>query len=86
MADRVRGRGAATETPIGLVPTKDALDWDGLGLTDEDKDRLLRVDRGEWAAEVPEMRAFFDRFGDRLPAELSRSLDALSGQLTAATV
>ena len=37
-----------------------------------------RVDRDEWAAEVPEIRAFFDKFGDRLPQELSRSLDSLS--------
>jgi phosphoenolpyruvate carboxykinase (GTP) len=84
IADRVKGKGAATETPIGLVPTKSALSWDGLGLDEADKDRLLGVDRGEWAAEVPEIRAFFDRFGDRLPAELSRSLDTLSDQLTAA--
>ena len=33
---------------------------------------LLRVDRDEWAAEVPEIRAFFERFGSRLPAELTR--------------
>ena len=39
-----------------------------------------------WAAEVPEIRAFFDRFGDRLPKELSRSLDALAHELTTASV
>jgi hypothetical protein len=30
---------------------------------------------------VPEIRAFFDRFGSRLPAELSKSLDALAQRL-----
>ena len=30
-------------------------------------------------AEVPEIRAFFDRFGSRLPPELGRALDALAG-------
>ena len=44
------------------------------------------MDRAEWAAEVPEIRAFFDRFGDRLPEEMKRSLDALNEQLTAAAV
>jgi GTP-dependent phosphoenolpyruvate carboxykinase len=43
------------------------------------------VDRDEWAAEVPEIRAFFDRFGPRLPAELGRALDALGQQLTTTT-
>jgi phosphoenolpyruvate carboxykinase (GTP) len=86
MIERVKGRGGATETPIGLVPTGSALDWEGLDLGPADKAALLAVDRGEWAAEVPEVRAFFDRFGDRLPASLGRSLEALSGQLTATTV
>jgi phosphoenolpyruvate carboxykinase (GTP) len=86
IADRVRGGAQATETPIGLVPTKESLRFDGLALGEADKERLLHVDRGEWAAEVPEMRAFFDRFGDHLPVELSRSLDVLSDQLTGTTV
>jgi phosphoenolpyruvate carboxykinase (GTP) len=86
MIDRVKGKAAATETPIGLVPTKEALDWEGLGLSPADQATLLDVDRGEWAAEVPEIRAFFDRIGSRMPEALGQSLDALSGQLTATTV
>jgi GTP-dependent phosphoenolpyruvate carboxykinase len=44
------------------------------------------VDRGEWAAEVPEIRAFFERFGRRLPAELGRSLSALEEDLARVAV
>ena len=86
MIDRVKGQAAAVETPIGLVPAPEALNVEGLGLSRAEVERLLRVDRDEWAAEVPEMRAFFDRFGDRLPSELSRALDALSQQVAAAAV
>jgi phosphoenolpyruvate carboxykinase (GTP) len=86
MIDRVKGRGSAVETPIGMVPTGSSLDWEGLTLGSAEKAALLAVDRGEWAAEVPEVRAFFDRFGDRLPPSLGRSLEALSEQLTATTV
>ncbi len=86
MIDRVKGRGAAEETPIGYVPTQAALNWDGLDLSRAQREALLRVDRAEWAAEVPELRAFFDRFGRRLPAEMSQSLATLNGQLTAAAV
>ena len=86
MIDRVEGRGAAVETPAGLVPTPEALNLDGLALSRTAVQSLLRVDRDEWAAEVPEIRDFFDRFGDRLPAELVRSLDALSRELTTASV
>jgi phosphoenolpyruvate carboxykinase (GTP) len=86
MIDRVEGKGGAVETPAGMVPTPDALNTDGLPLSRADLESLLRVERDEWSAEVPEIRAFFDRFGDRLPAELSRSLDALSHELSTASV
>jgi phosphoenolpyruvate carboxykinase (GTP) len=86
MMERVKGKGRATETAVGMVPTPDALNLDGLGLGKAEVEELLRVDRDEWAAEVPEIRAFFDRFGDRLPRSLNQSLDALAQQLTAATV
>jgi phosphoenolpyruvate carboxykinase (GTP) len=86
MIDRVKGRGKATETPVGLVPTADALNLDGLDLSRADAETLLTVDRDEWAAEVPEIRQFFERFGDRLPESLGQSLDALAQQLTAARV
>jgi phosphoenolpyruvate carboxykinase (GTP) len=86
MIDRVKGKAGATETPVGDVPTPGALNLDGLSLSQADVAALLKVDRDEWAAEVPEIRAFFDRFGDRLPDSLDRSLDALSQQLTTARV
>jgi phosphoenolpyruvate carboxykinase (GTP) len=86
MIERVKGQGRATETPVGLVPTRDALSLDGLNLSSADVDTLLAVDRDEWAAEVPEIRAFFDRFGAQCPQALHESLDTLSQQLTAASV
>jgi len=86
MIDRVEGKGGAAETPAGMVPTPEALNLDGLPLSRADVESLLRVERDEWAAEVPEIRAFFDRFGDRLPVELSRSLDSLSRELATAPV
>ena len=86
MMERVKGKGRATETAVGMVPTPDALNLDGLGLGKAEVEELLKVDRDEWAAEVPEIRAFFDRFGDRLPDSLNRSLDVLSQQLTTTSV
>jgi phosphoenolpyruvate carboxykinase (GTP) len=79
--DRVRGRAAARETPVGFVPAPGALNLEGLDLSREALEALLQVDRGEWTQEVPEVKAFFERFGDRLPRELAESLDQLSGRL-----
>jgi phosphoenolpyruvate carboxykinase (GTP) len=81
MIDRIQGKGKAVETPIGLVPASDGFNMEGLDLPKGALDELLRVDRDEWAEEVPEIRAFYDRFGGRLPAELSDSLDKLAHRL-----
>jgi phosphoenolpyruvate carboxykinase (GTP) len=81
MVERIDGRGRAQETPIGFVPTADALNFDGLGLSKATIDTLLTVHREEWADEVPEIRSFFDRFGARLPGEMTASLDGLAQRL-----
>jgi phosphoenolpyruvate carboxykinase (GTP) len=81
IVERVGGGGAARETPLGLVPEESSLDWDGLAIPAEHRRLLLDVDRGEWADEVPEIRAFFERFGARLPGELERSLSAFEEEL-----
>jgi phosphoenolpyruvate carboxykinase (GTP) len=86
MIERVKGRGAAEETPIGLVPAESALDWEGLSLDAAARRTLLAVDRGEWAAEVPEIRTFFERFAERLPPALGSALAALESDLSRVTV
>jgi phosphoenolpyruvate carboxykinase (GTP) len=79
--ERTRGRGDARETPIGYVPTENTLNLDGLGLKPESVHQLLRVDRDEWKAELPEIAAFFDKLGPRLPREMRQELDGLSRRL-----
>ena len=86
MVDRVKGRGGAKETPIGDVPAEGALNLEGLDVSLAMETALLQVDRDEWAAEVPEIRAFFDRFGPRTPRELDDSLETLAHQLAVTTV
>jgi len=81
MMDRIAGKAGAEETSIGLVPRPGDLNLDGLDLPRATLEKLLHVDREEWAAEVPEIRAFFDRFGRHLPHELSNELEALSQRL-----
>ena len=81
MIDRIKGKGGAIETPIGLVPKPTDLNLDGLDLPRTTVEELLRVDKDEWAGEVQEIRGFFDGLGPRLPAELGRTLEALAHKL-----
>ena len=79
--ERVSGRGEAVETPIGHVPAPGAIEIEGTGLSKEDMDELLRVDRDEWRAEVPLIREHFAQFGDRLPSALAGAVDDLERRL-----
>jgi len=80
MVDRIHGKAGGVETPIGIVPEPGSLKLDGLGLAAHDVEALLRVDAEEWTGELAEIRAFFAKLGDRLPPELSASLDRLAGR------
>ncbi len=71
----------AEDTSIGYVPTRDALDTDGLDVDEGDLAQLLRVDDNEWRHELPAIHQHFARFGDRLPAPLRKQLEALEERL-----
>ncbi|HVF32636.1 MAG TPA: phosphoenolpyruvate carboxykinase (GTP), partial [Acidimicrobiales bacterium] len=79
---RCDGEGDAIETPIGLLPTRDALPTEGLDLPEAAWDRLLRVDADEWRAEIPSIEEHFDEIGDRLPQTLRDELTALEKRLS----
>ena len=81
VVERIEGQAAAVETPIGHVPTPDALDTDGLDMTPEALEAALAVDVDEWKAELPQIQEWFDKFGDDLPAVLWTELDGLRARL-----
>jgi phosphoenolpyruvate carboxykinase (GTP) len=84
MCERVDGKVKARETPIGLMPTPDALDLSGVDITKENMAELLRVDIEAWrTTELPDIEAHFDRFGDRLPKRMAKQLANLKGRLGA---
>jgi phosphoenolpyruvate carboxykinase (GTP) len=81
ITDRVTGRGDASETPIGFVPTPSALDLEGLDLSRATVEELLSVDRAAWRDEADGIATFFQQFGDRLPPELWEEHRQLLGRL-----
>jgi phosphoenolpyruvate carboxykinase (GTP) len=79
--DRIEGRADAVETPIGLVPTPEALDTDGLDMDPVELAKALEVRADEWQAEVPQIQEWFAKFGDTLPTMLWTELDGLKSRL-----
>jgi phosphoenolpyruvate carboxykinase (GTP) len=81
VVERLEASAGAVETPIGHVPTPEALDVSGLGMSADDLAEVLRVDPEEWRAEIPAVTEWFAKFGDKLPGVLWSELDALKARL-----
>jgi phosphoenolpyruvate carboxykinase (GTP) len=70
ICERLSGRADARDTAIGRLPTKEALDVEGLGLSDKQLDLLLTIDRDVWTEEAALIPPAYKKFGSRLPAGL----------------
>jgi phosphoenolpyruvate carboxykinase (GTP) len=82
--ERIEGKAAAVHTPIGHVPTPDSLDLSGLDLSADEVSSVVHVDAEEWRAEIPQIEAWFDKIGSRLPTSLRDELASLKLRLGAA--
>ncbi|MBQ1555909.1 MAG: phosphoenolpyruvate carboxykinase (GTP) [Clostridia bacterium] len=81
MLKRCEGTVDAQETAIGYVPNVDDINLDGLDFSKEDLAGILNVDKDLWRAEVPGIKEFYAKFGDKLPATLQAELDTLETKL-----
>jgi phosphoenolpyruvate carboxykinase (GTP) len=81
IVDRLAGRAAAVDTPIGRLPTRESLDLSGLTLTDAQLDLLLSVDADIWTQEAALIPAAYEKFGERLPKALWAEHEALESRL-----
>ncbi len=79
--ERVEGEGEAVDTPIGRVPTADAIDRSGLDVDADVLAKLVSVDAEGWRAELAQLEAHYASIGERLPAELRDQLAALEKRL-----
>lgn len=80
ISERIDGTAEGVETPVGIVPTIDDLDLEGLEYDVEDIEHALSVDVDEWQAELPSIQAWFDRL-DRVPEVLIEQAEGLKARL-----
>ncbi|NUU20476.1 MAG: phosphoenolpyruvate carboxykinase (GTP) [Streptomycetaceae bacterium] len=83
IVERLEGIADGVETPIGILPTKDALDLKGLEVTDAELDLLLSVDREIWKQEAALVPEHLEKFGTHTPKELWDEYNALVTRLGA---
>ena len=79
--ERTEGKDHAISSPIGHLPSPDALDLSGLNLSSERIEALFSLPKEQWLREVDGLREYFAQFGDHLPEELSEELTALEQRL-----
>ena len=79
--DRIEGKAAAVDTPIGRVPTPAALDTAGLDMSADDLANALLVDAEQWRNEIPGIEEWFDKIGDKVPSSLRDELASLKLRL-----
>jgi phosphoenolpyruvate carboxykinase (GTP) len=65
-----------------MVPKPEALNTDGLELSEDKLAQLLAVDKDTWSHEAGEIASFFESFGDRLPESLGVELNNLQTRLS----
>ncbi|MDR1508773.1 MAG: phosphoenolpyruvate carboxykinase (GTP) [Synergistaceae bacterium] len=78
---RAFGEAGAVESPIGRLPEPGDINREGLDLPLQTLKELLTVDRDLWREEAKEIRAFYSKFGDKLPSKLNDELARLEKNL-----
>jgi phosphoenolpyruvate carboxykinase (GTP) len=82
--ERCDGVGKGKATPIGIVPTPDAIDCTALKISDEALEKLTTVEQGDWAEASADQETFFKSLGPRVPKEMfdeqRRLASALGGR------
>ncbi|WP_326598755.1 phosphoenolpyruvate carboxykinase (GTP) [Streptomyces sp. NBC_01803] len=81
IVERLEGRAEGVESPIGVLPTPEALDTEGLGITREQLEFLLEVDPEIWRQEAALIPEHLRAFDTHTPEELWDEYRALTERL-----
>jgi phosphoenolpyruvate carboxykinase (GTP) len=83
IVERIEDKTSGVETPIGIVATPEALDLDGLDVSEADVAEALAVNPEEWRGEIPSIEEWFDFVGEKLPSGIRDEFEALKHRLGA---
>jgi phosphoenolpyruvate carboxykinase (GTP) len=81
VCEAIEGKASTKVTPIGIMPTDDAIDLTGCETTPETLKELLTVDIEGWKKEVAGVKESWEKFGDRIPAALTAKLAEITEAL-----
>ena len=70
IVERCEGKAGAAESPVGNVPRFEDLDLNGLGMSRQQFDELMSLDKDLWMKELQDHDTLFESLASRLPASL----------------
>ncbi|MCD7927381.1 MAG: phosphoenolpyruvate carboxykinase (GTP), partial [Oscillospiraceae bacterium] len=73
----------ADTSPIGFLPRPGDINLEDSGVDEATLRGLLSVDPQLWKQDAVGIRQFYEKFGDKIPAELASQLEALERRLEA---
>ena len=81
ISERVDGKLSANETPIGYLPRIDDLDVASLTVSKDDLEIILDINVNCWREYIIQIKDFYSKFHDRLPATLQVILNQLEEKI-----
>ena len=73
IVERCEGRGKGAESPLGIIPRFEHLNWSGLDKVSEGRyAQLANIDRGAWKSELASHDELFGKLGSHLPPVLEK--------------
>ena len=79
--DRCEGTVDAIKTPLGYIPKYEEVDMEGLDFPRDKWEKLFYVDKKAWKEELKDQKKFLNRFGKRLPKEITKEYNAFAKRL-----
>ncbi len=80
---RATGNVGGKETFVGTVPNYEDFNTEGLDFSEEDFNKVMTLDKEEWAEEIATQQEFLDKIGDKLPPAIASERAAILERINA---
>ncbi|MDR2676625.1 MAG: phosphoenolpyruvate carboxykinase (GTP) [Endomicrobium sp.] len=77
MIDRIENKIGFKESEIGLLPQNNAIELDGLNISQRIMTKLFNVNKEEWVQEIKMIEEFYTKFENKIPQDLKNCLAEL---------
>jgi phosphoenolpyruvate carboxykinase (GTP) len=82
---RVEGKASGVETPIGVMPSFNDIDWSGVDFSPHQFENLTSLDSEKWQNEITSSSEFFAKFGTKIPPVFSKIQESILSRFSKST-